>query len=861
MFEPKKILVVEDNAINRELLKEILTPQYSVLEAENGLEALEIVKKQKDKISLILLDIMMPVMDGYTFLAAMKAEPAYSSVPVIVTTQSDDEADEILALSRGATDFVVKPYKPQVILHRVASIISLRETSAMMNQLRKDRLTGLYSKEYFYQQVKEILTQNPTKEYDILCSDIENFKFINDIFGMAAGDRLLCQVADIHRQLVGESGICSHFNADQFACLVEHRENYSDELFLRVNSEINTLFNTKNVVLKWGIYPIKDRITSVEQMCDRALLAACSIKGRYGKQFAAYDEELRNQMLWEQAITDGMEEALAQGQFLVYLQPKYRLLDHSLAGAEALVRWNHPKWGFQSPGDFIPLFEKNGFITKLDQYIWDSTCAMLREWDDKGYPALPVSVNVSRADIYHADLASILLKIVEKHGLPPSRLHLEITESAYTENPSQIIDMVGQLRKLGFIIEMDDFGSGYSSLNMLNQLPLDILKLDMKFIQSETAKPTEQGILHFIMELARWMNLSVIAEGVETKEQLLRLCQLGCDYAQGYYFAKPMPSRDFEALLSTQQTEFEQKRAEGLREPGNKRLILVAEEDRLFRSRMCECLSGLFPVVEAESGQEALDCIEKHAGSLAAAVVSMTLPGPGEMAVLKTLQRAEKDNHVPVVMTACQNPEMEDLAFRLGADDFAGKPCSSESLKRRLVRVMEIADFMGRERRLRDEAYRDELTGLLNRRGLSAALRTLRREDLPYTVYLFDLEHFKEVNKTAGYQEGDRLLKRFAQILRIYAKSTDIVARCGGDEFLILAKQMGSAAAAGKLGEEICRVLQNETTVIQKQTPAACRVGIAVSSDGVCAEDAIELAYQALRQAKCNSGKLCCVYS
>ena len=186
-----------------------------------------------------------------------------------------------------------------------------------------------------------------------------------------------------------------------------------------------------------------------------------------------------------------MEQALEQGQFEIYLQPKYRIKDDSLAGAEALVRWNHPKWGIQSPAEFIPLFEKNGFITKLDQYVWDKTCRVLHEWEDKGYPELSVSVNVSRADIYHADLVGILVHTVKKYGLPPSRLHLEITESAYTENPKQIIDTVNNLREQGFVIEMDDFGSGYSSLNMLNQLPLDILKLDMKFIQSETAKPMD----------------------------------------------------------------------------------------------------------------------------------------------------------------------------------------------------------------------------------------------------------------------------------------------------------------------------------------------------------------------------------
>ena len=312
---------------------------------------------------------------------------------------------------------------------------------------------------------------------------------------------------------------------------------------------MNEEADIRNITMKWGVYTIIDRTISVEQMCDRALLAASSIKGQYGKYFAEYDDMLRNMMLKKQAVTDCMESALEQQQFQVYFQPKYRISDEKLAGAEALVRWKHPEWGLQSPAEFIPLFEQNGFITKLDQFVWDKACSSMKEWDLEGLPRISVSVNVSRADIYNADLSEILRETVEKYQLPASRLHLEITESAYTENPKQIIDTVSRLRDMGFIIEMDDFGSGYSSLNMLNEMPIDILKLDMKFIRSETAKPNSQGILRFIIDLARWMHLDVVAEGVETGEQLERLRQIGCDYVQGYYFAKPMPCEEFKALL------------------------------------------------------------------------------------------------------------------------------------------------------------------------------------------------------------------------------------------------------------------------------------------------------------------------
>ncbi len=549
MIVRRKILVVEDNALNRSLLCEILKPSYDVVEAENGREALACLRQENHEFSLILLDIVMPVMNGYEFLAAVKDDPALSAIPVIVTTQNDGESEEVAALSCGAADFVAKPYKPQIILQRVANIIHLRETAALVNEFQYDRLTGLYSKGFFCRQVKELLSQNPEKEYDIVCSDVVNFKLINDVFGIPAGDRLLCMIAQEYSGRTGGRGLCSHFHADQFACIIEHQE-YAETMFQDACSRINELSQMQNIVLKWGVYRVENRSVPVEQMCDRALLAARSIKGQYNKYFAYYDDVLRSRLLQEQEIVDSMESALAAGQFEIYLQPKYRIQDNRMTGAEALVRWNHPEWGLQSPAAFIPLFERNGFITRLDQYVWDKTCAVLQDWRERGLPSLPVSVNVSRADIYNVDLADILEGLMQKYSLPPSCLHLEITESAYTENPGQIIDTVSHLRDLGYIIEMDDFGSGYSSLHMLHEMPVDVLKLDMKFIQIDPATLINQEIMRFIINLAHLMSLDVVAEGVETAEQLERLRGIGCDCAQGYYFAKPMAVKEFERLMN-----------------------------------------------------------------------------------------------------------------------------------------------------------------------------------------------------------------------------------------------------------------------------------------------------------------------
>ena len=549
MNRKKTILVVEDQAVNREILCQILAEDYAVLEAENGQAALDILERVGEAVSLILLDIIMPVMDGYTFLSVIKEDPTFSAIPVIVTTQSDGDADEVAALAHGATDFVAKPYNPQIILYRVASIIKLRETAAMINLYQHDRLTGLYSKEYFYQRIKEILSQNPNRDYDLVCSNIENFKLINDAFGIPAADRLLCGFADLLQKRIQDRGVCGRLTADRFACLVEHHREYANDMFREDLERINALTEIKNIVVKWGVYPVRENPASVEQMCDRALLTAESIKGQYGTHYAVYDDTLRRRLQRQQQITESMENALEQKQFEIYLQPKYRVRDGALIGAEALVRWNHPEWGLQSPAEFIPLFEKNGFITRLDQYVWDAASALMREWNGRGLPPLPISVNVSRADIFHADLTNVLLETVKRHGLEPERLHLEITESAYAEAPDQIIETAGRLRSLGFVIEMDDFGSGYSSLNMLSRLPVDILKLDMKFLQSEIEMSGDEGIIRFIMQLAHYMKLGVVAEGVETETQLLHLRAIGCDCVQGYYFARPMPVREFEALM------------------------------------------------------------------------------------------------------------------------------------------------------------------------------------------------------------------------------------------------------------------------------------------------------------------------
>lgn len=710
----RKILIIEDNEWNRALLAEILSSEYDTLEAENGKAGLEILEKEKEKISLILLDIRMPVMDGYEFLDVVKNSPELAAIPVIVTTQSEGENDELKALEHGATDFVSKPYKAQVILCRVASMIHLRENAAMIHLFRKDRTTGLYSKEYFCQKAKRILRENPGRTYDIICSDAENFKLLNDSFGMQTGNRVLQTIAEICGAHAKERhGICSRFYADQFVCMQEHQESYTNEFFEKLTTEVREKCGISNIVIKWGIYVTDDRQISVEQMCDRALQGARSIKGQYGRYFAFYDDKLRDEMLQEQAILDCMEEALEKGQFQVKLQPKYKAFGGLLSDAEALVRWSHPELGMQSPAVFIPLFEKNGFITRLDQYVWEQVCRLMQQWDREGLEPVNISINVSRADIYNVNLVDTLLELVNRYGLTPKRLHLEITESVYTENPDELIQTVTKLREKGFVIEMDDFGSGYSSLNMLNRMPMDILKLDMQFIRTEMEMPESRRTLRYIIGLAHWLDLSVVAEGVETKEQLEHLKDLGCDYIQGYYLSRPLDPADFEKLLREQLLKKE-NRERNFRLAGEQKekkgILLLADERIEKRERLSRLFEGSYELVAAVDETEILRNIENFGNRIAAFLVGMKTVRREEHSAWKLIQREKKVWKTPVLVIGDEDEETEKEALELGADEYVSETRLGESFRLRVEKMLrrERADEgylnnVAREKRFKEQ--------------------------------------------------------------------------------------------------------------------------------------------------------------
>ena len=565
LFHPaggkRLILVVDDEAINREMLGMYLQDEYEILQAENGSEAMKILREYSDSLSLVLLDILMPVMTGMEVLKQVGEDMELSRIPFIVLT-ADQEA-EVECLGLGAMDFIPKPYPAaDVVLARIRRTIELSEDRDLIQSTERDGLTGLYAKEFFFRYAGQYDQRHRDQAMDAVLLDVNHFHMLNERYGKAYGDQVLLQISDGIREALREKGgIACRREADTFLIYWPHREDYRELLESTLAGPEDEM-ETRRIRLRCGIYENVDRSIDIERRFDRAKTAADTVKGNFTKTIAWYDNALHERELYAEQLIEDFYRALKEKQFTVYFQPKFNVKRQEpiLCSAEALVRWEHPALGLISPGVFIPLFEANGLIRELDNYVWRETCRQVREWENRLHTHVPVSVNMSRIDLYDPELQNTLQGLLREYRLTSEDILLEVTESAYTQDGDQIVAAVKQLSSLGFQIEMDDFGTGYSSLNMVSSLPFDVLKLDMQFIRSAFRDGGDTKMLELIIDIADYLRVPVIAEGVETKEQMIALKTMGCDMVQGYYFSKPLPAKDFENFLLRRVKQMEEEK-------------------------------------------------------------------------------------------------------------------------------------------------------------------------------------------------------------------------------------------------------------------------------------------------------------
>lgn len=411
-----------------------------------------------------------------------------------------------------------------------------------------DGLTGLYSRQYFFAQAEKVLSTHQRKEYIVVCSNIVKFKLVNELFGTSAGDYVLKTLGEVVRSWQRDShgrDIFGRLHSDHFVGCLPLGRLHIRSFIEYCQAVLEKLDLNINVNFTFGIYKVNDENMTVKEMTDCAIVALQSVTPNGIKPYAVYDNIMHDKMRRDQMLAASMKNSLDRGEFQVFYQPMYDFSTKQIIRAEALIRWFHHELGTVHPNEFIPLFERNGMIVALDQYIWEAVCRYQRQCLNAMRSIVPVSVNVSRVDFYHQDIVELLTILLRKYDLPPHVLELEVTESAYMDDPRQMRVILTQLKEVGFHILMDDFGSGYSSLNMLMNLPVDTLKIDMLFIRQMDISQRAGDIIGSIVQMAQWLNLETVMEGVETREQSEYLKNIGCNAGQGYYFSKPISETDF----------------------------------------------------------------------------------------------------------------------------------------------------------------------------------------------------------------------------------------------------------------------------------------------------------------------------
>ena len=411
-----------------------------------------------------------------------------------------------------------------------------------------DPQTGIPNRAAFVRDAELLLKSNPAKKYVVCSGNVNKFKIIDDLYGFEAGDKVLHIVSVVLKYTVGSEGLCASLGGGNFALFFEYTPENMARLTKREFIDCSVLGIAFRVTMRFGLYVAQDRSESIMNMMNYATISMDKNSSPMENTFTMYTQEFHDQMKLETMITADMQGAMERQEFKLFFQPQYNPAG-TLVGAEVLCRWIKDDGFIRTPDVFIPIFEKNGFIKKLDRYVWEKSFQAIQRWHSAGIKVVPISLNISRITLKDDDIISFISDLHKNYSLPPHTVHFEITESAYMNDQKRLIGRVNGIRNLGYAIAMDDFGSGYSSLNTLKDVPIDILKLDMGFLRE--SENTERGgtIINSVVRMAQDLKLMTIAGGVETQNQADFLCSIGCDVLQGFLYSRPVSQAEFERII------------------------------------------------------------------------------------------------------------------------------------------------------------------------------------------------------------------------------------------------------------------------------------------------------------------------
>lgn len=677
-------------------------------------------------------------------------------------------------------------------------IVNRRNQKKLETAASTDKLTGLLNRAGFESAAENMLRQQARSKFVIVSFDIDNFKIINDSIGYVQGDQLLCALALALKNWKSESYLCARLDADDFILLTEINDTVIPELqdiLERTTKAQGFLEPFGGVGFTYGGYQIQNNGELIKTAMDKAKMAHKAAKAAADKSLVWYDGQLLEKLTRERKLQEQLQNALVSQEFELYLQPRVELSDLRIVGAEALVRWELPGQGTLYPDSFIPMFEENGSIADLDFYMLKKVCAYLHGRQEQGQELFPVSVNFSRVTLYRQAFYETFHSIVDQYEIPHDCIEIEVTESAFNDIADIVLQILNRLDEEGFPIAMDDFGSGYSNMNLLGSLPLRIIKLDKVFLQEADIHDRVKGIIICAVELAHTMGVQIVCEGAETEQHVNFLREIGCDFAQGYYFTRPIPQKAFDQKYPV----FEQR----IMLPPRRMVKSVnsmvpnweKRSKRMFEEVLAETYPGFLSLRNEKHqivylNQNFRDWIAKYTDVDPLGKTNIDLAAIVPENVADTFMQCH-DGSLDLQKDQGNLTGVKKLLEFKGAVgtnepsqyfDALKYWVTLDGAKYIFTVAYDVTELYQEDMFNLQNALTDSLTGAQNRRYLEMHLEKF----YGHYAAVFDLDHFKAVNDLEGHLIGDKVLRDFVNFIREQVPGVMAMIRLGGDEFLAI---------------------------------------------------------------------------